>query len=222
MRLDHFAGCQSPSDWRERIGGWPSEQRPRIVLMLAAFEPRKRHRSLLEAFAPLLRERTDICLLLAGDGPLRRQCQDVARSLGIAERVRMPGHDHAPEELVQLADVCVFASEREGLPRAVVQYIAGGKPVVLTELPGIDEIIADGVNGVIVRADDLKACASEVLRLLDDGARLEGLSAAARSTDVSTWDQALMGERLDAVYARALASGEIARRSGQRASARYA
>lgn len=200
MPLERFASCAAPSKWRERIGGWPGEERPKIVLMLAAFEPRKRHREFLHAVAPGLRRRPDICLVLAGEGSQRQQCEHDARQLEIASQIRFLGHDPAPQELIALSDLCLLTSRREGLPRAVVQYIAGGKPVLLCPLPGIEELVRCGENGVISGSSDMEATVAEMFSLLDDDRRLAVLTAGACATDVSRWSEATMGQRTEAAY----------------------
>lgn len=204
MPLDRFTSAVPPSDWRSRIGGWNGKERPRFILKIAAFEERKRQLPLLRAMAEGLRERSNACLLFAGDGPERLRCEEEARILGIADKVRFLGHDPAPWELIALTDLCVHAAEREGLPRTAVQAIAGGKPLVIARLPGIEEIVADNVNGVITDADDLAMTAAQVFALLDSPDRLARLQQGARSTDVSSWREEMMGERIDRAYASAL------------------
>ena len=205
MPLDRFTAAVPPSDWRSRIGGWAGEKRPRLILKIAAFEERKRHLPLLRAMADGLRNRSDGCLLFAGDGPDRLRCEAEARALGIADKVRFLGHDRAPWELIALADLCVHAAEREGLPRTAVQAIAGGKPLVIARLPGIEEIVTDDVNGIITDADDLSVTAEQIFALLDAPDRLARLQEGARSTDVSSWREETMGERIDRAYASASA-----------------
>lgn len=204
MPLARFASCAAPPNWRERIGGWAGEARPKIALMLAAFEPRKRQREFLHAVAPRLRARPDICLILAGEGSQRQQCERDAGQLGIASQIRFPGHDRAPQELIALADLCLLTSRREGLPRAVVQYIAGGKPVLLCPLPGIEELVRRDENGVICASSDMEATVAEMFSLLDDDRRLSLLTAGARATDVSRWNEITMGQRIEAAYQRLL------------------
>jgi glycosyltransferase involved in cell wall biosynthesis len=200
MRLDRFSWCRPPSDWRGRIGGWSGAERPKIVLMLATFEPRKRHHELLRAIAPGLQQREDVCLLLGGDGPQRSLCEQEARQWGLGNQVKFLGHDPAPQELIALADLCLLTSEREGLPRAVVQYIAGGKPVLLCPLPGIEELVRCGENGMISASSDMEAVVDEMFSLLDDEPRLAKLATGARATDVSTWSEDTMGRRIEAAY----------------------
>ncbi|HEX7857700.1 MAG TPA: glycosyltransferase [Sphingobium sp.] len=211
MPLERFTSAAPPSDWRSRIGGWNGKERPRFILKMAAFEERKRQSPLLRAMAEGLRKRSNACLLFAGDGPDRLRCEEDARALGIADKVRFLGHDPAPWELIALTDLCVHASEREGLPRTAVQAIAGGKPLVVARLPGIEEIVADNINGIITDADDLTMTAAEVFALLDSPDRLARLQHGARSTDVSSWREEMMGERIDRAYASA-STGSVAQR----------
>ncbi|WP_340268425.1 glycosyltransferase [Sphingobium mellinum] len=203
MPLERFISAAPPSDWRIRIGGWHGEDRPRFILNIAAFEQRKRQLPLIRAMAQGLRERDDLCLLFAGDGPDRRRCEEEVGNLGIVDKVRFLGHDSAPWELIALADLCVHAAEREGLPRTAVQAIAGGKPLVVARLPGIEEIVGDHINGIITDPDDLAMTAAQVFALLDSPDRLARLREGARSADVSSWREDLMGERIDRVYASA-------------------
>lgn len=202
--LDRFRAAAPPADWRSRVLGWADAEKPRFILKLAAFEERKRQLPLLRAMASGLRRRPDVCLLFAGDGPDRARCEAEAYRLGIASQTRFLGHDPAPWELVALADLCVHAAEREGLPRSAVQAIAGGKPLVVAHLPGIEEVIADGVNGIISDPDDLSQLADQTFALLDSPARLARLQHGARTSDTSSWQEERMGERMKRAYASVL------------------
>jgi hypothetical protein len=73
-------------------------------------------------------------------------------TLGLGGRVLFMGFRPDVERWIAAADLCVLPSMREGLPRVVVQYLAAGKPVVVTHLEGIEEIVEDGVNGYRRRA----------------------------------------------------------------------
>ena len=212
MALEKFAKARPPVDWRSRLGIARGRKRPRFILKTAAFEERKRQGPLLRAMAPGLRQRANTFLLFAGEGPDRERCEEEARALGIADQVRFLGHDPAPWEWVALADVCVHASEREGLPRTAVQAIAGGKPLVVAHLPGIEEIVVDGVNGIVTGADDLAGLAAQAFALLDSPDELARMQAGARSTDVSSWSLDRMGERIDRAYASASSTSARPRR----------
>ena len=99
-----------------------------------------------------------------------------------------------------MPDIRLLASSREGLPRALMQYLAGSKPVVASDLPGIDDVLRHDVNGPVASSDDLDGLADAVIALLEDDARRSRLARGAATTELE-WDAACMGERIEAVYA---------------------
>jgi len=204
MPIEKFQAAEPPADWRGRIGGWPDGAKPKMILMLAAFEPRKRQKPLIEAIAPMLRDRDDVCLLFGGQGTMFEDCRALVSSLGLDDKIRFLGYDANPQSLVAMADVCILTSEREGLPRVVVQYLAAGRPAVVMDLAGIDEIVTDGVNGLVLPADDFADFSRTLLGLLDDPIELDRLAQGARRTDVSRWAVEEMGKRISEAYDQAL------------------
>ena len=181
--------------------------------MLAVFEPRKRHLECLESFPRIVARFPEARFVFAGDGELRSDIEARIRTLGIERNVVLTGFHPHPEQLIALADVCLLASSREGLPRVLMQYLAAGKPAIAADLPSIDEVLRHEVNGLIVRSD-LEGLADAVIRLLEDPARRARLARGAAATPLSEWDASRMGERLEAVYA------DVIRRMPQRMARR--
>ena len=198
--LSLFRKATKPEDWRDLLRLRPDDPRPPLVVMLAVFEPRKRHLECLETFPSIVARFPEARFVFAGDGRLRGEIEARIRTLGIGRSVVLTGFHPHPEQLIALADVCLLASAREGLPRVLMQYLAGGKPVVAADLPCIADVLRDGVNGVVI-GSDLAGLADAVITLLDDSARRSRLARGAAATDLSEWDAARMGERLEAVYA---------------------
>jgi glycosyltransferase involved in cell wall biosynthesis len=198
--LSLFRNATEPEDWRDLLRLQPDDPRPPIVVMLAVFEPRKRHLECLESLPRIVASFPEARFVLAGDGPLRGEIEARIRTLGLERNVVLTGFHPHPEQLIALADVCLLASAREGLPRVLVQYLAGGRPVVAADLPSIEEVLRHGVNGLVV-GSDLEDLADAVIPLLDDPTRRAGLARGAAATDLSDWDARRMGERLEAVYA---------------------
>jgi len=197
MQLDSFLKPVPPHDWRNLVGGAPSSP---VVLMLAAFEKRKRHIPFLHVFQDVLDRVPDTRLLLAGTGPNEAQVRETVRAMGLEDRVVFCGFRSDPAALLALADVSVLASEREGLPRVVVQSIAAGCPVVVSALPGIEEIVRHGINGLVTDADDLKASARGIADILSDSGLRDRLRAGARFTDVSRWSLEALGRKTTDLY----------------------
>lgn len=207
MDLSPFRCPDLPQDWPQLLGTAPDAQsRPPVVLMLAAFEPRKRHQEFLRAFAEVCSEIPGTRLLLAGKGPHEAAVRATAAELGIKEHVVFCGFRSDPQALAALADLCILTSKREGLPRVVVQYIAAGRPVIVADLPGIGEIVKDGVNGLISDPEDISDTAAKMRDLLLHRAALQRLAQGARETDVSDWDLDRLGARTTALYEQAIAA----------------
>lgn len=101
------------------------------LLTLARMMPQKRLDVLLKAFALL--KRPDARLTILGDGPLRPSLEGLARTLGIADRVEMPGFVEDVVPALRTADLFVLSSDYEGLPAAVIEALACSVPVVTTD-----------------------------------------------------------------------------------------
>lgn len=182
-------------------GAVPAPEAPegQMIALVAALEPRKRHAAFLEVFAEVARDRPGLNLCLLGTGPEEAALRAQARSLGLDARVRFMGFRADVERWIAAADLCVLPSMREGLPRVVVQYVAAGKPVVVTHLEGIEEIVENGVNGFVVGRDDFEAMACAVARLLDDPELACAMSQAARAQDLSCWSVERMEPEIDGI-----------------------
>ena len=199
--LPRFRDAIQPGDWRRLLRLEPDDPRPPVVLMLAVFEGRKRHLDVLERLPRIVARFPRVRFVFAGDGTLKDAIVARTKTLGIERNVILTGFHPHPEQLIALADICLLASAREGLPRVLMQYLAGGKPVIATDLPCIDDVLRHDVNGLVARTDDLVGLADAVVALLDDPARRARLARGAAATQLSEWDAARMGERLEAVYA---------------------
>ena len=117
--------------------------------------------------------------VFAGDGELRGEVERAISAASLGDVVRLLGwRDDVPQLLAAL-DLFVLTSRFEGLPRAALQAVAAGVPVVATDTGGIAEVIASGVSGVLVPVGDVEAAAQGILRLARDPAEGRRLAAAA-------------------------------------------
>ena len=114
---------------------------------------KKRQIEFLPIFKKLLKKDKNLLLVLVGSGILLNYAKK-AQELKIKENIFFVGFSKFPEKYIALADLCVMNSIREGLPRVVPQYIAAGKPVITSNLPGIEEIIKNSINGFIFHQDN--------------------------------------------------------------------
>lgn len=205
MDLERYLNARPPPRWRERIG-WSGDDRPFVVLMLAAFDRRKRHAEFVAAVGELLDRVQDALICFAGEGHCESEVRSAVERSAYASRFRFLGHDPRPDELIALADVCVLCSEREGLPRVLVQYVAARKRVVSMRLPGIDELLDDYHGATIVDDDDFPRL-MRTLAAVHDAEFLPARTAPSfPAVDLGRWDSRAMIAGIEEVYQAARTS----------------
>jgi glycosyltransferase involved in cell wall biosynthesis len=125
---------------------------------------------------------SDVSLVLLGEGPDRPALTARVEELGLSDRVRMPGFVEDPSAWFAHADVFALSSRWEGFGHVIVEAMASGAPVVVTDCPhGPRDIIADGRTGLLVPNEDAGALAAALTRVLNDTALAEVLRAAGRA-----------------------------------------
>jgi glycosyltransferase involved in cell wall biosynthesis len=135
-----------------------------VALCLARMERPKRHDLLLDAWRVLPGEPI---LLLAGDGSQRSQLEQRARP--IRDRVRFLGNRSDVPTLLAAADVTVLISDSEGLPLAILESLAAGRPVVASDVGGVREVLQTG-GGRCVPPGDVEAITAALKEMLHDEA----------------------------------------------------
>ncbi len=146
---------------------WLGDASVPVVLGAGKLRPQKGFDVLLRAFA-VLRRRRPVRLIVLGEGPGRGALSRLARRLGVATQVDLPGFVVNPFAWMSRARVFALSSRWEGLPGVLVQALACGCPVVATDCPsGPDEILEGGRFGRLVPVDDVRALASALEQTLD-------------------------------------------------------
>lgn len=127
----------------------------------------------------------DVALIVIGAGPRLRQLVQLARRLGVYDRIRFcPAvtDDELPTYL-SLADLFVYPSlnRLEGFGLVVAEAMAAGLPSIVSDMPGVRELIQPGREGLLVEPFLLRELTSAIRELLDDPARRRSMAAAARA-----------------------------------------
>ncbi|MBZ2206833.1 glycosyltransferase family 4 protein [Massilia sp. R798] len=179
------------------------------VLFLGRAEPAKGVYELLAAVAALAPRFPALRLALGGDGDLAL-LRTRAAQLGIAERLDILGWIGPQDKADQLARAAVFClpSHAEGLPMALLEAMAVGKAVLVSDVGAIPEAVTDGDNGLLVAPRDVAALAAALERLLSDHALRRRLGAHARQTVAERFSTAVVGATLSGVY-RELCQGDL-------------
>lgn len=149
------------------------------ILTLARMMPQKRLDILLRAFAEL--GLPDARLTILGDGPLRGSLERLAQSLGIADRVDMPGFVEDVVPALRASDLFVLSSDYEGLPAAMFEALACDVPVVTTDcFSGAQDMLASLPSCAVTPVGDASALAAAMAASLTRRQAPTGLHELAR------------------------------------------
>lgn len=107
-------------------------------------------------------------LLLIGDGPERKNLEELCRQLNLCDDIRFLGKQDAIEELLALADVFLLPSENESFGLAALEAMACEVPVVSSNAGGIPEVNVEGETGFLCEVGDTKTMAEKVIYLLEN------------------------------------------------------
>lgn len=146
---------------------WFASGQPPVILGVGRLTRQKDFATLIRAFAGL-RQRRAARLIILGEGEERPQLEALARELGLAEDVALPGfRDHATAYMAGSA-LFVLSSAWEGLPTVLIEALASGTRVVSTDCPsGPREILQEGLLGTLVPVGDATAMTGAMIEALD-------------------------------------------------------
>jgi glycosyltransferase involved in cell wall biosynthesis len=199
MDMAAFAGAGPEPKLRAELGIPPAAP---VVGKVARLFELKGHDLLLLAAEMILKQQPETRFLLVGDGNLRTELTAEIKARGMEKNFVFTGlvaPDAVPAYVAQM-DVLVHLSLREGLPRAAVQALAAGKPVVGLNLDGTPEVVLDGQTGYVCEPGDTAAVAAAVIRLLEQPELRRKLGEAGQALVLREFDWRLMAERIEEQY----------------------
>jgi len=167
----------------------------------ARLEVYKGHRYLLESAAQVCREHEDTVFLLMGEGSCRKELEEQAASLGIADKVYFTGFldDVAPYYGIMDVNLnCSIGTETSSL--ALSEGMSVGIPAIATTFGGNPYMVTDGWNGFLVPERDPAAMAEGILRLIRDPVLQKRLSDGAREAYRTKFTAAAMTKQLEKLY----------------------
>ncbi len=160
-----------------------------VLICVANLFPYKGHADLLDALALLgsgFSARTTL-LLVGRDAGARIPLEAQTARLGLATSVRFLGERADVPDLLAASDIGVLASHEEGFSNAVIEAMAAGLPMVVSDVGGNAEAVIDGECGHVVPARDPEALAKALALLLDDAGRRQAMGDAARRRVIASF-----------------------------------
>jgi teichuronic acid biosynthesis glycosyltransferase TuaC len=182
------------------------DQTPSLVTV-GHLVARKRHADVIRAVAVLTERHPALRYVIIGDGPERGALEELAKRLGVEERVEFRGQLPPADALEQARMCTVFAmpSTEEAFGLAYIEAMAGGLPAIgCRGEPGPEEIAAAGDGLVLVPPGDIERLTQRIDELLSDQDRLRETSLHARETVAANFTWGRCGEETLAAYEDAL------------------
>ncbi|MGH7908674.1 MAG: glycosyltransferase [Thermodesulfobacteriota bacterium] len=159
-----------------------------ILLNVGRLTEQKGQDTLIRAMPVILRLRPHARLVLVGEGPSRDAYLALARRKGVAGHVQLLGSRLDVPDLLQVADVFVFPSRREGFGCALLEAMAAGRPCVASRIPTLQEVMGTDGAGVLVPPGRPDLFAEAILSLLEDPARRALMGRRAREIVTERFD----------------------------------
>jgi glycosyltransferase involved in cell wall biosynthesis len=197
--LEPFQAARNDADLRARLGIAPADF---VVGKIARLFQLKGHEDLIDAAPEVLRSHPQTKFLLVGDGNLRPRLQERARAAGMEKAVIFAGLV-APVDIpkyVGVMDAVAHLSRREGLPRALSQALAAGRPVVAYDCDGANEVCFSGETGFLVPPGDVKTLAERLAQLAEDALLRERLGRRGQEFVRENFAVATMVQNIYALY----------------------
>lgn len=171
-----------------------------VIGSVSVLRPEKNLGLLLKAFAQLAPDHPDMRLLIAGDGPERKPLEDQCKALGIADRTVFYARTADVTPALASIDVFVCPSLSEGLPNAVMEAMAYGCCVVVSDVGGCPELVTHEKTGLLFRSNDLEDLMVQLRRAIRDGPFRLALADAAAGfiAEHYSLDQAV--RRMEEIY----------------------
>ncbi len=152
----------------------------RTVGMVGRLHPEKGPQQLLAAAQKVLNQLPDVIFVIVGDGPQRRELDDLVRTLGIDKSVRFPGFRTDMAGVYRSLDVVVLPSLNEGLPMTLIEAMAMKRPVVATDVGGVPAVVRHNETGILLKSADPQGLAQAIVELLQDPARAARLAGSGQ------------------------------------------
>ncbi len=154
----------------------------------------------IEAIPEVLKEFKEARFLIVGDGSLNNKLKAASKTLKIDDRIIFTGFRRDIKEIVAAIDIFVMPSLLEGLPMTLLEAMAMGKPIVATDIDGINEVLENGKTGLLVPTRDPDALSKAIINLLIHRDQAHQMGINARRIVEERFGADIMVERVEDIY----------------------
>ena len=165
--LDRFVVQESEEKKRMRQE-FGFDENAFILMYAAALCDRKHQDVLIETAGELVKDIPNLKLLLLGRGPNEARYRELIQQLHLEDHVELMGFRYDVDRILQTVDVAVSSSSQEGLPVNIMEAMATGIPLVVSNCRGNRDLVKDGENGFVIQDDSPEMFADKIRRLYSD------------------------------------------------------
>lgn len=175
-----------------------------VLLNVGRLIPQKGQCYLIEGMREVVQAFPAARLLVAGEGYLRASLTDLRDRLGLTDHVTFLGRRNDIKALHAVSDIFVFPSLFEGCPNALIEAMVMGKPCVASKISSTEEVMEEGVTGLLTPARDPQSLANAIIQLCSNPERANLMGQKARAAALERFTVSNAVEKLEALYQKVL------------------
>jgi glycosyltransferase involved in cell wall biosynthesis len=180
-------------------------EKRRVVAMIAEFSDYKDFPTFIQAAQRVLARRGDVTFVAVGGGKNLEACKAMAPN---EPRIQFLGQREDVESVIQQIDIGVLCTFTEGISNSVMELMAAGKPVIVTDGGGSSELVGNGEHGFLVKTSDVAAVADKITYLLDNPSTAVQMGMAGRQRIQDCFSLEALTENHLAMYRNVLGKVE--------------
>ncbi len=136
--------------------------------VIGRLSPEKGHKYLFEAITRLSKYFNKIHFLIAGEGPLRKELENLVSDLNISNLIQFIGYEKDISRVLNSLDVVIQPSLKEGLPISLLEAMSYAKPIIATAVGDVPDLIHNDSTGILILPGDADAIHGAILKLIED------------------------------------------------------
>lgn len=178
-----------------------------VLISVGRLVYQKAHEYLVSAMPAVLKGAPNTKVAVCGDGVLRADLEKQIRYLRLEKAINLLGVQPNVTKYLAAADVFVLPSRWEGLPIALLEAMSAGLPIIATRVEGVDEVVQEGVHGILVKPESAEELAKAILQLSADIEGRQRMGNASRLRVLESYTIDRMCERYVKVFEKGLSEG---------------
>lgn len=171
-----------------------------IITCIAEFTENKNHRYLIDSFQKVRKTNSNVHLLLVGSGEKENEIKEYVNKTDIIG-VNFLGFREDVPTILNATDIVALVSKREGLPKNLLEAMANGKPMIVTNVRGSKDLVKHGQNGFVVNLNDVSAL-TKFLNILIQNEKLRDEMGMLSRLKIKDYDIANVKRELGAIYSK--------------------